>query len=70
MSQNLWQVHVGNIGTVHQGNDGATAHRVYHDYKNQSEDGYGRAANETVLLYKNNEIVAEYNPGQNEPDLI
>ena len=57
-----YQVIVGNIGTVHEGNNPATARGVYDEYKQQSQSGYGRAAGEPVTMFKDGEPHVEYSP--------
>jgi len=48
---NKYQVIVGNIGTVYDGNWAIMAKKVYKEYYEQSKDGYGRAAGESVTLW-------------------
>lgn len=54
-----YSVTVGNIGTVYTGN-GTEAKRVFAEYREQSATNYGRAAGESVVLWKDNEPVKEY----------
>lgn len=62
-----WQVVVGNLGTVYNGKDGFVAKREYSAYKKLSEEGYGRAANEPVTLFKDGEPHWEHEPkGQDD----
>jgi len=57
---NNYQVIVGNIGIVYDGSDPSMARLNYEEYKNQSIMEYGRVANESVILIKNNEIIEEH----------
>lgn len=57
-----YQVIVGNIGLVHESNRCVEARGVYGEYKRQSAEGYGRAAGESVTLYKDDEPIVEYAP--------
>lgn len=56
----VYEVVVGNIGTVHHGNDRRTAERVFAEYVSQSKEGYGRASGEPVTLLGDGEILKEY----------
>ncbi len=58
----VWDVIVGNIGSVCQGTSEREARRVYREYVAQSKSGVGRAGNEPVALFKGSEIVAEHDP--------
>ena len=55
-----WEVIVGNIGTVYSGPSGAIARQKYGDYQDMSQDNYGRASGESVVLMCNGEPVKEY----------
>ena len=55
----LWEVTCGNIGTVYSGN-GTEAKRHFAEYRSQSKNNYGRAAGETVTLWKDGEPVKEF----------
>jgi hypothetical protein len=57
-----FQVLVGNIGHVYDGSNYMQARAVYREYIRQSESGIGRAAGESVTLFHNGEIRAEYFP--------
>lgn len=50
-----YKVTVGNVGTVIETNSPIEAGRIYGDYKEQSIKGYGRAAYETVIMWKDAE---------------
>jgi len=54
-----YQVVVGNIGTVFDGNDAGSALDNYKDYVNMSERGEGRAAGEHVALIVDGEVADE-----------
>lgn len=55
-----YQVIVGNIGTVYDGNLKGAALGAYKEYCRQSETGYGRAAGESVVLYIDGEYDREF----------
>lgn len=52
----IWEVIVGNIGTVLTTENGFDAKQTYSDYKKQSESEHGRASGESVVLLKNGDI--------------
>mgnify|MGYP000025147312 CR=1 FL=1 len=56
----LYQVIVGNIGTVYDGVSFMEAKQAYSDYRQQSRDNYGRASGETVTMLCDNEIKWEH----------
>jgi hypothetical protein len=47
-----FEVVVGNIGTVYNGPDKEQAQRDFRHYKELSESGHGRAAEEEVSLFE------------------
>ena len=55
-----FQVVVGNIGHVYDGNNYMQAQSKYTGYVKASKANYGRAAGEPVTLFHNGEIKAEY----------
>ncbi len=55
----VWEVTVGNIGTVYTGN-GRDAKRAFAAYRDSSKCAVGRAAGESVTLWKDGEPVKEY----------
>ena len=57
-----YQVIVGNIGTVYNGNNPVEANTVYGEYKHISISGIGRAGNEDVILFEDGELKYEYIP--------
>ncbi len=63
-----WWVSVGNIGTVYSGPSEWTARLKYDTYMKASRTGGGRGAHEGVVLFRDDEIVAEYNPPKREGD--
>ena len=56
----LWEVVVGNIGTVHRTRNETKARADFATYVTQSSAGYGRAAGETVTLMRDGDPVAEH----------
>lgn len=58
--ENTYQVVVGNIGTVYDGNDLKDATEHYNAYIFQSKKNIGRVAGEDVTLFKDLEIHKEY----------
>jgi len=63
-----FQVVVGNIGTVYDGDDAGEATETYEEYAKQSRKGYGRAADEEVSLFIGGEW-ARHNHSE-EADII
>ena len=57
---NKFQVIVGNIGTVYDGNNYMQAQARYTAYVRASKSPHGRAAGEPVTLMRNGEIRSEY----------
>lgn len=55
-----YQVIVGNIGNVYDGNNYVTAMSNYGNYVDASKNNYGRAAGENVTLMRDNEPMVEY----------
>jgi hypothetical protein len=55
-----WEVIVGNIGMIYDGNSYAEALRDYDRYVIQSISGYGRASDEDVTLMGNGEPYKEH----------
>jgi len=54
-----YQVIVGNIGTVYDGDDIIEAEENFKEYYNQSKDGYGRASGESVTLWVDGEPIKD-----------
>lgn len=63
----LYQVIVGNIGTVVNTNDHTEASRAFHEYVRQANTGYGRAAGESVVFMRGDEVISE-RPSDDELD--
>lgn len=55
-----YEVVVGNIGSVYRGKYLGAALIKFVSYKQQSKDGYGRAAGESVTLFQDGEPIKEY----------
>ena len=55
-----FQVIVGNIGTVYDGNNYMKALAKFATYVDHSKSNYGRAAGESVTLIYNGEIKKEF----------
>jgi hypothetical protein len=62
-----FQVIVGNIGTVYDGNNYMQAMAAYSVYIRQSRNNYGRAAGEDVAVMHNGEPTHEYFGGLSSP---
>ena len=58
-----WSVHVGNLGTVYDGESEEEAREAFDDYVELSDNGHGRVANEPVTLCRDGDEVAGYSPG-------
>lgn len=58
----IYEVVVGNIGSVYRGSDEDEALANFREYKAQSQEGYGRAAGEPLTLFKDGEPEKEYDP--------
>ncbi len=57
-----FEVVVGNIGMVYQGNDLIQASRVYSLYREKSLRQEGRGAGEEVALFSDGELIRTYLP--------
>lgn len=55
-----YQVVVGNIGTVYDGDSYREAVNVLEEYVSQSVNGYGRASDEDVTLFKDGDLKEEH----------
>lgn len=64
-SVHRFEVIVGNIGKVYQGDDASSALEVFIYYKQRSINNCGRGANEPVTLIDGENIQYEYNPSDN-----
>ena len=58
----LYEVTVGNIGTVYRGALETTARTEFNEYVRLSKAGFGRVAGEPVTLFKDGEIIKEHAP--------
>ncbi len=56
----MYQVIVGNIGTVYDGASWGIARATFDDYATQSCEGYGRAAHESVTMTEDGEPILEH----------
>lgn len=56
----MFEVIVGNIGTVYSGEDKIEALARFNEYVNQSKWNEGRAGGEDVTLMEDNEILYEH----------
>lgn len=61
-----YEVIVGNIGRVYQGESAFDSYTEYNRYRGLSKRGYGRCANENVTLMRDGDIMAEYQPIETE----
>lgn len=55
-----YEVRVGNIGRVYEGDSLLEANKAWGEYRRQSEENYGRAAGESVTMYRDGEPMREY----------
>jgi hypothetical protein len=55
-----YEVYVGNIGMVYNGDNEEDARLAFDDYVLQSTAGYGRASDEDVTLMEDGEIIDEH----------
>lgn len=58
----VYQVIVGNLGTVHETENERDALFCARTYVDRSKGGHGRCAGEPVTVLKDGELVAEYQP--------
>ena len=56
----FYEVLVGNIGKVWQGTNQLECEGVFNTYKAQSESNYGRAAGEDVTIWRDGELIWEF----------
>lgn len=59
-TQTFFDVTVGNIGLVYSGPSLFEADAAFSAYRRASIDNIGRAAGETVTMFKNSEILREH----------
>ncbi|MGH9966572.1 MAG: hypothetical protein ACREBG_01895 [Pyrinomonadaceae bacterium] len=55
-----WEVVVSNIGVVYAGHEEDKARFIFRGYCKDSKANYGKAAGESVALFADGEIKAEY----------
>ena len=63
----VFELVVGNIGTVYSGNNIMVAEQKFFSYVKDSKANYGRAAGEPVVLFHRGQIRREYQ-GTNPQD--
>lgn len=63
------QIIVGNIGTVYDGDSAKEAKKAFKEYKEQSREGYGRAAYEQVNWTRDGHDFAEFRPKLRTPSI-
>ena len=56
----MFEVIVGNVGSIYYGNDSEIATERFDTYMDLSLNGYGRTAYETVTLMKDEEIIRTF----------
>ena len=56
----IYEIIVSNVGRVAEGTKAFEANSVFHHYVKASKAKYGRAAGETVTMFRNGEVVKEY----------
>lgn len=59
-----YEVVVGNIGTVHLGNNRREALRIFREYRDMSLTGMGRAGLESVWVYEDTEPMEEFDTSE------
>jgi len=62
-----YEVIVQNIGKVWEGSNGFTARTIFQQYVGKSKRGIGRAAGESVDLFKNDDVIKTYLGTQDNP---
>jgi hypothetical protein len=55
-----YQVYVGNIGMVYDGESHDEANQIFDEYVNQSKNDYGRASGEDVSMFEEHEFIRDY----------
>lgn len=67
--KDIYSVNVGNIGNI-EVSSLKEAKDTYKEYVEQSKSGYGRASGESVCIFKNGELMDEYDYiGANDNDI-
>lgn len=64
----MYEVIVGNIGTVYSGGSSIEANQIFLEYRKDSREGIGRAAGEDVTVMCDGEIKYEYIASLNEKE--
>lgn len=59
-SRPIYEVNVGNIGTIYCGDSYRTALKHFVEYIDQSKSEVGRASGESVVLARDGEPIREY----------
>lgn len=62
-----YEVIVGNVGRVYDGDDSAEARRTFDDYVTASKSPHGRASGEEVNLIENDDIIDTHYPPNHVP---
>jgi hypothetical protein len=62
-----YEVVVGNVGTVYRGYSPEKARAEYDECVEWSKSGFGLVANEPATLFRNGEILDEYDPSAPAP---
>lgn len=58
-----YEVIVGNVGSVLEPDaDEQEAHTAFEHYAKLSDEGYGRCAGESVVLFEDDEPIRKYDP--------
>jgi hypothetical protein len=64
----MYEVYVGNIGSVYLGANKREAEKKYRFYVKDSKTGLGRSGSEPVTLMCDGEIAKQYQPNRPEQD--
>lgn len=57
-----YEVFVGNVGSVYEGDDRQAADQTFQTYVELSKYGQGRASQEEVVLFQDGHVIEEYVP--------
>lgn len=60
MARVMYEVVVGNVGTVYRGADEKVANVAFDTYVDLSKSGHGRAAGEEVSFFEDGDLVKEF----------
>lgn len=58
----MFEVIVGNVGTVHSGDSEREALLIFNTYVDRSKSGHGRCGNEEVTMMEDGDIAKQYLP--------